>query len=163
ESRSSSPAACARTTCARPSRRCSRSRSTSAAASGRTVRWMRRSCGRLYMRPRHPAAGERVLLKALAHGGPGVQAGGALVAALGEVEQQREVEHDRRGQDRVAAEKVDLHLHRIAEPAEEIDVVPPFLGVAAGGVILDADLVIEIAVKFFVEVGLEDVIEHAEL
>jgi beta-xylosidase len=41
--------------------------------------------------------------------------------ALREVEQQRQVEHDRRGQNRVAAEEVDLHLHRIAEPAEEID------------------------------------------
>src|SRR5436853_623950 len=40
--------------------------------------------------------------------------------ALGEIEQEREVEHDRRGEDRVAAEEVDLHLHRIAEPAEEV-------------------------------------------
>src|SRR5437016_1937149 len=34
--------------------------------------------------------------------------------ALGEIHEQRDVEHDRRGQDAVAAEKVDLELHLVA-------------------------------------------------
>src|SRR5712664_383158 len=58
----------------------------------------------------------------------GIQAGGELRAleverepfldarqarSAGEVEEQREVEHQRRGEDRVAAQEVDLDLHRI--------------------------------------------------
>src|SRR5690349_5718033 len=59
------------------------------------------------------------------------------VRAPGEVEKQRDVEDDRRGQDAVAAEEVDLQLHRVAEPADEIDVVPPFLVVAARRIVVD--------------------------
>jgi hypothetical protein len=63
--------------------------------------------------------------------------------ALREVEQEGEVEHDRRREDRVAAEEVDLHLHRVAEPAEQIDVVPALLLVAARRVVVDPDLVVK--------------------
>src|SRR2546428_6322405 len=55
--------------------------------------------------------------------------------AAGEIEEQREVEHDRRGEDRVAAQEIDLDLHRIAEPSEDVDVVPPFLIIAPGWVV----------------------------
>src|SRR5262249_17038281 len=51
--------------------------------------------------------------------------------ALRQVEEQHQVQHQRRRQNRIAAEEVDLDLHRVAEPAEDIDVVPPFLGVPA--------------------------------
>src|SRR5450631_2973396 len=51
--------------------------------------------------------------------------------AMREVHEQREIEDDRRGEDRVAAEEVDLDLHRIAEPTDDVDVVPAFLVVAA--------------------------------
>src|SRR5438552_5694134 len=37
--------------------------------------------------------------------------------APGEIEKQRQVEDDRRGQNAVAAQEVDLELHRVAEPA----------------------------------------------
>src|SRR6266446_7258535 len=40
--------------------------------------------------------------------------------ALGEIEKQRDVEDDRRGKDAVAAQEVDLELHRITEPAHDI-------------------------------------------
>src|SRR4051812_9684130 len=53
------------------------------------------------------------------------------VRALGQVEEQRYVEHNRRRENAVAAEEVDLQLHRIPEPADEIDVVPAFLVVSA--------------------------------
>src|SRR5690606_19860275 len=43
---------------------------------------------------------------------------------VGEVHEQRQVEDDRRREDRVAAEEVDLDLHRVAEPPEDVDVVP---------------------------------------
>ena len=56
-----------------------------------------------------------------------------LAGAGGEVEEQGEVEHERRREDRVAAQEVDLDLHRVAHPPEDVDVVPPLLVVAAGG------------------------------
>src|SRR5437879_7560394 len=57
--------------------------------------------------------------------------------ALGEVEEQGEVEHDRRRQDRIAAQEVDLDLHRIAEPPEDVDVVPPLLVVSPRRIVID--------------------------
>src|SRR5512135_3430669 len=50
--------------------------------------------------------------------------------ALREVHEQRQVEDDRRSQDRVAAEEVDLDLHRVVEPPADVDVVPAFLRIA---------------------------------
>src|SRR4051812_19307237 len=38
---------------------------------------------------------------------------------FGEIEKQRDVQHDRRRQNAVAAEKIDLELHRVAEPTDE--------------------------------------------
>src|SRR5687767_15853907 len=45
---------------------------------------------------------------------------------LGEVQKKGEVEAQGCGKDRVAAEKVDLDLHRISEPAKDVDIVPAF-------------------------------------
>jgi hypothetical protein len=70
---------------------------------------------------------------------------------------------NRRGQNRVAAEKVDLDLHRVAQPAEDVDVVPGFLLVAARRVIVDADLVVDVLVEIGIEIGLEDVLERSQL
>src|SRR5260221_11751548 len=67
-------------------------------------------------------------------------------SALGEVHEQRKVEHDRRREDRVTAEEVHLDLHRIAEPSADIDVVPPLLRVATGWIVVDRDLVIHVSV-----------------
>ena len=81
----------------------------------------------------------------------------------GEVHEEAEVEGEGGGKDGVAAEEVDLELHGVAEPAEDVNVVPAFLVVAAWGVIVYADLVVEVLVEIGVEVGLEDVFEDAEL
>src|SRR5580765_5271606 len=42
--------------------------------------------------------------------------------ALGQVHEQHQVEHQRSGQDRVAAQEIDLDLHGIAQPSEDVDV-----------------------------------------
>src|SRR5262249_25357458 len=78
---------------------------------------------------------------------------------LRQIEEEEEVEDDGRREDRVAAEKVDLDLHRLAEPAEDVDIVPAFLGVAARRVVLDADLVKVVAVELGIELRLENRVE----
>ena len=80
-----------------------------------------------------------------------------------EIEEQDEIEHHRRREDRVAAQEVDLHLHRVPEPPEEIDVVPAFLVVAARWVVVDAYLVNEVTVEIRVQLRLQDRVEHAQL
>src|SRR6266851_1160473 len=80
-----------------------------------------------------------------------------------EVHEEDEVEGERRGEDGVAAEEVYLELHRVAEPAEDVDVVPSLFVVAAGWVVVDADLVVDVLVEVGVQLGLEDVVKHAEL
>src|SRR5688572_30499294 len=80
--------------------------------------------------------------------------------ALGEIEKQRQVEHDRRREDAVAAEEVDLQLHLVAEPAHQVDIVPALFIVAARRIVVDADDVMEIFVEAGVEMRLQDVVEH---
>ena len=53
-------------------------------------------------------------------------------------------------------------MHGVSEPAEYVEVVPTFLVVATGRVVVDADLVAIAFVQFRIEVGLEDVFEHRE-
>src|SRR5215510_6009502 len=43
--------------------------------------------------------------------------------AFGEIKEERRIHHNRRCKDAVAAEEVDLELHRIAKPSDQIDVV----------------------------------------
>src|SRR5205085_1548218 len=83
--------------------------------------------------------------------------------ALSEVEEEREVEDDGRGEDGVAAEEVNLDLHRVAEPAEDVYVVPALLVVAARRVVVDANDVREVFVELRIDFRLEDVFEHGEL
>src|SRR5947209_307948 len=47
--------------------------------------------------------------------------------ALREVQKQHQVQDNRRGEDGVAAQEVDFDLHRVAQPAKEVDVVPALL------------------------------------
>src|SRR5207247_378594 len=60
------------------------------------------------------------------------------------------------GEDGIAAQEVDLDLHRIAEPSEDVDVVPSFLVVAAGRIVVDPHLVEHVAVQLGILVRLED-------
>ncbi len=79
--------------------------------------------------------------------------------ALRQIQEQRHVEHDGRRQNAVAAEKVDLELHRIAQPSEQIDVVPTLFVVAAGRIVIDPDDVAKLLVEIRIEIRLEDVVE----
>src|SRR6266545_2017715 len=83
-----------------------------------------------------------------------------LPCPLREVAEQREVEHDRRSEDRVAALEVHLDLHRVAEPPEDVDGVPAFLVVAARRVVVDRDLVVDVALELRVLLRREDLVEH---
>ena len=60
----------------------------------------------------------------------------------------------RRRQDRVAAEEVELDLHRVAEPTDDVDVVPAFLVVAARRVVVDADDVADVPVEVGIQLRL---------
>src|SRR5208282_1139964 len=83
--------------------------------------------------------------------------------ALREVHEEHQVEHDGRGQNRVAAQEVHLDLHGIAEPSEDINVVPTFFVIATGRVIVDADFVEDIAVELGIQSRLQDVLQGSEL
>ena len=83
--------------------------------------------------------------------------------ALGEVEKQHQVEYERRGEDRIAAQEIDLDLHRIAEPAEDIDVVPAFFLVSARRIVIDFHRVKKVLVKFRIQIWLQDLVQYAEL
>src|SRR4051812_32420496 len=76
--------------------------------------------------------------------------------ALRQVEEERDVEHDRRRENAVAAEEIDLQLHRIPEPADEIDVVPAFLVVAARRIVVDPDDVAQVLVEIGVAESVTD-------
>src|SRR5271157_5145176 len=85
-----------------------------------------------------------------------------LRGALRKVEEEHQVEHDRRRKNRVAAQEVHLDLHRIAEPSEDINVVPTLFVVTARRVIVDADFVENIAVEFGIQSGLQNVLQRSE-
>ena len=87
----------------------------------------------------------------------------AEARALGEVHEEHEVEGERGGKDAVSTEEVDLDLHRIAEPTEDVDVVPAFLVVTTRRVVVDSHLVEHVAVQLGELLRLKDVFEHAEL
>ncbi len=63
---------------------------------------------------------------------------------LREIHEERQIESKRCGEDRIAAHEIDLDLHLVAEPAEDVDRVPAFLVVAARRIIIDPDDVREI-------------------
>src|SRR4030088_1401120 len=75
-----------------------------------------------------------------------------LGAAFSKVQKQHQVQHNRRGQDGVATKKIDLDLHGIPEPAEDIDIVPTFFIITTWRIIVNANLVIHIAVKFGIKI-----------
>src|SRR5579859_3344656 len=78
----------------------------------------------------------------------------AHAGALRQVQEQHQVEHQRRRQYGIAAQEIDLALHRVAQPAEDVDVIPTLFGVAARRVIVDPDFVIDVLVKVGIEIRL---------
>src|ERR1035441_7333675 len=87
----------------------------------------------------------------------------AHAGALRQIHEQDEVQHQGRGQDGIAAEEIYFDLHGVAEPAEDVDVVPAFLGIAARRVVLDTDLVVELLVQVGIESALQDVLQGGTL
>ena len=117
------------------------------------INWMKMSCsGYRPGRGHGPLEVERQPLLDALHPG-----------ALRQVQEQDQVQHQGRRQDRIPAQEVDLDLHRVAHPPEDVDVVPAFLGVAARRIVVDPDHVVEVLVELRVEVRLEDVLQHREL
>src|SRR5271169_4218623 len=76
--------------------------------------------------------------------------------ALRQIQKQNEIQHQRSGQYGIAAQEVDLDLHGISEPSEDVDVVPPYLGVAAWRIVMDANCVIKVLIKLRIQIGLKD-------
>src|SRR6185312_14533081 len=83
--------------------------------------------------------------------------------ALRQIHEQHQIENEWRRKNRVAAQKIDLDLHRIAEPPENVDVIPTLLRVATGRVVVDTDLVVDVLVEFGVKVWLENNFHRREL
>src|SRR5208283_533483 len=79
------------------------------------------------------------------------------------VHKQAQVQRQRSRQNRVAAQEVHLQLHRIAEPAEDIDVVPTLFAITAWRVIVNAYLVIQALVQIGVQLRLQDRLQQPQL
>src|SRR6266851_3156691 len=54
-----------------------------------------------------------------------------------QVREENQIEHERCGENGVPTQEIDLHLHRVSQPAEDVQVVPAFLAVAARRVVVD--------------------------
>src|SRR5574337_562671 len=80
-----------------------------------------------------------------------------------QIEEQHQIQHNRRRQNRIAAQKIHFDLHRVAQPAKNVDVVPALFVVAARRVVVDAHLVVNLAVQIGIQVRLQNIFEHAEL
>ena len=84
-------------------------------------------------------------------------------AALRQIQEEDQIKRYRSGQNAIATQEVDLDLHGIIKPAKDVDVVPPFLVVSPGLVVMNVDLVVVGTVQILVEVGLQNIVEHREL
>ena len=77
--------------------------------------------------------------------------------------EEHEVERQRSCQDGVTAEEVDLDGHGIAHPTEEVDVVPSLLLIAARRIVVDAYLMVDVAIELGVYLSIEDILHSAHL
>ena len=80
-----------------------------------------------------------------------------------QVAEQTEVQGYGGGKDAVTAEEIDFDLHGIVEPAADVDIVPRLLVVVAGRIVVDAYLMVVVAVKLGLVVGTEDSLQRREL
>ena len=81
----------------------------------------------------------------------------------GEIDEQTEVETQGSCQDGVATEEVDLDLHGIAHPTEDVDIVPALFVVLSRRIVVDAHLVVVIAVQLGLRLGIQDGLQGGEL
>src|SRR5579871_6501443 len=82
---------------------------------------------------------------------------------LGKIEKQDQIKDYERSQNRVAAQEIDFDLHRIAQPAEDVDVVPALFVVPARRIVVDADLMVNLAIKVRIEFRLQNVLKNSQL
>jgi hypothetical protein len=66
--------------------------------------------------------------------------------AGGEVHEKNQVERKRRSKDRIATEEVNLELHGISQPAEDVDIVPTLFVITTRRVIVVPKFVLEVLV-----------------
>jgi hypothetical protein len=71
--------------------------------------------------------------------------------------------YDRRGENGITAQKVDLDLHRIPHPPHDVDVIPAFLVVPAWRVVVDPNDVRKVLVEVGIQFGLKDGVQHTQL
>src|SRR6266852_5233776 len=62
--------------------------------------------------------------------------------ALRQIQEQNKIKNNRCRKNRVPAQEVHFDLHRVAEPAKNVDVVPALFVVSAQRIIVDADFVV---------------------
>src|ERR1700722_5776135 len=67
--------------------------------------------------------------------------------ARGEVEKEHQIQGNRRSQNGTPGQEIALVLHRIAEPTEDVDVVPTLFVITSWRIIVNPHLVIDILVK----------------
>ena len=79
------------------------------------------------------------------------------------VNEQTEIETYRSSKNAVAAEEVNLNLHGIAHPSEDVDIVPRLFVVVARRIVVDTHLVIIVRVEVWLVLRLEYRLKCREL
>src|SRR4029077_2625762 len=79
------------------------------------------------------------------------------------VEEEHEIEDDRRRENRIAAQEVHLDLHGIAKPSEDIDVVPTLFVITTRRVIVNANFMEDIPIELRIQSRLQNVLQRSQL
>ena len=80
-----------------------------------------------------------------------------------QITENNQVERDGSSKNGVTAQEVNLDFHRIAHPAENIDVVPCFLVILTRRIVVDAYLMINITVQVRIFLRFEDIVDNRQL
>src|SRR2546430_4361659 len=83
--------------------------------------------------------------------------------ALGQIQKQGQIQNYRRRQNRITAKKVDLDLHRITQPPENIDIVPALFVVTTRRVVIDSNDVRKTLVELRIDFRLKNVFKDRKL
>src|SRR6516225_5502680 len=86
----------------------------------------------------------------------------AHAATLGKIQEENQVQNDRRRQNAVSAQEIDFDLHGITEPSVDIDVIPSFLIISSRRIVMNAYFVREILVKIRIKLRLKDLIKDRQ-
>src|SRR5581483_4024811 len=85
-----------------------------------------------------------------------------LFAALGEIHKQYEIKNNGGSQDGIAAQEIDFDLHGITQPSEDVDIVPTLFVITTRRIIVNANLMGEIAIQVGVKIGLKNVLQNGQ-